>query len=179
MDGIRELVQRARDGDSRALAAIVRSYEAMVFHLAFGILRDARDAEEAAQDAFLRAFRALDRFDLSRPFGPWIAKIAVNLALNRLRSRPADLPLESAAEVQDQGPGPEAMADQTAERDAVRKGLDELGPADREVLALKYEGGLKVSEIAGSLGIGLAAAKVRLFRARQRLMEILRRRPKE
>lgn len=165
-EDVRELVLRARDGGERAFAELVRRYEAAVFRLALRITGDRADAEDAAQEAFLRAWRALGRFDPERPFGPWVLKIAANRALSKVEQRRPKAALEEAAEV----------AETTRDREPgerLREALAGLSALDRAILSLRYEDGLPLADIAATLGILEGAAKVRLFRARERLMGLL------
>ncbi|HAH06088.1 MAG TPA: RNA polymerase subunit sigma-70 [Elusimicrobia bacterium] len=161
--GEKNLVLRAKAGDEKAFAELIALHGKAAYRLALAITGDPADAEDAAQDAFLRAFRALERFDAERPFGPWILKIAANRALTRAGRRRRERPLEEAMEM----PEPTAVKE---DLESLRRGLDELDPLDRSLLALRYEAGLSVAAIAEALGIREGAAKVRLFRARQRLM---------
>lgn len=160
----REWALKARAGDESAFAELVRAWLPAAYRVARQITRDPAEAEDAVQEAFLRAHRALHRFDPARPFGPWILTIAARRALTRARRRRRDAPLEAAA----------AAAEPAAPREAgLSDALDELSPADRAILVLKYKEGLSVSEIARALDIGEPAVKVRLFRARERLMKRL------
>jgi len=152
-----------------AFGELVRSFESSVLRLAARITGDPAEAEDAAQEAFLRAYQALPRFDPDRPFGPWIMKIAANRALTRAARRNKDIPLDETA------PGPDFEQEQ-ADRNEVerlRHAVAGMPPSDRAVLSLRYDSGLPLSEIAHTLGIGLSAVKVRLFRARRRLMRLM------
>src|SRR3990172_4464351 len=80
-----DLIARARGGDEAAFSALVRRYERLVFRTVGGLLRRPEDAEEVAQQAFLNAYRNLARFQAGRPFAPWLARIAGNAGLDRLR----------------------------------------------------------------------------------------------
>ncbi|MFA5137829.1 MAG: sigma-70 family RNA polymerase sigma factor [Elusimicrobiota bacterium] len=166
---IRELVLRARSGDEMAFGELVRSFEAAVLRLAARITGDPAEAEDAAQEAFLRAYQALPRFDPDRPFGPWIMKIAANRALTHAAHRRKDVPLDESA------PGPDFEKEQAdkSEAERIKSAVAGMPPSDRAVLSLRYDSDLPLSEIARTLGIGLSAVKVRLFRARQRLMRLM------
>lgn len=168
LDAVRALTLRAKAGDGEAYGELVRRYQDAAYRLALRITLRAQDAEDAAQEAFVRAYQALTRFDVDRPFGPWILKIAANQALKKLRGRRPTASLEEA-----DMPAEESREKDADGADAVRRSLAELEPADRAILALHYEERLKLAEIAAALGIREGAAKVRLFRARARLMERL------
>lgn len=165
----RELARRARDGDDRAFGELIRRYEGAVFGLALRITGSRAEAEDAAQEAFLRAYRALPRFDPERPFGPWILKIAANRALSRAGRRKREAPLDEAAEVREEK-GMETAQSEREDVERLRRAMADLAPADRMIISLKYDQGLKLAEIADILGVREGAAKVRLFRARERLM---------
>ena len=102
------LIARARRGDRGAFEEIVRLYQRRVYGVALRIVRAHDVADDVAQEAFLRAWRSLDRFDLDRPFGPWVCRIAANLAVNHVRSpraREEGLP-DGHAETKASAPGP-------------------------------------------------------------------------
>ena len=166
---VRALVLRARESDARAYAALLRRYEAVAYRLALRITGNRQDAEDACQEAFLRAFGALSRFDPQRPFGPWLLKIVANRALTRAARRKPEVALAEAEILREPAQEPEMPA----ETELLRAALARLSPLDRAVLALRYEQGLSVEELAAALGIGESAAKVRLFRARQRLIAVV------
>lgn len=168
LDAVRTLALKAKAGDGEAYGELVRRYQDAVYRLALRITLRAQDAEDAAQEAFVSAYQALARFDAGRPFGPWILKIAANQALKKLRGRRPMVPIEEA-----DMPAGESQEKSADGADAVRRSLAALEPADRAILALHYEERLKLAEIAAALGIREGAAKVRLFRARTRLMEFI------
>ena len=106
-----ELAQRAVRGDREAFGELVRCHQAGVFNVAYRLLGERREAEDAAQEAFLRALRAIGRLDPSRPAGPWLKKIAVNVCLNRLEhSGASDLGDEAAVAAPDPGPESRVIA---------------------------------------------------------------------
>lgn len=166
LDAVRVLAIRAKAGDAEAYGELMRRYQDAVYRLTLRITLRAHDAEDAAQEAFVRAYQALVRFDVERPFGPWILKIAANQALKKLRGRGLTAPLDEL-----DIPAEERQEKRVDDLEKVRRSLANLEPADRAILALHYEERLKVAEIAAALGIREGAAKVRLFRARARLME--------
>ncbi len=79
------LIRRTQQGDTAAFGLLMQRYQTAVFNTAYRLMGRRQDAEDATQEAFLRAYRALDRFDLKRPFAPWIKRIAVNVCLNWLK----------------------------------------------------------------------------------------------
>lgn len=169
----RELAIRARDGDETAFAELVRRYQGAALGLALRITGNAADAEDAVQDAFLRAYRALPRFDPERPFGPWILRITANRALTRAGRRKKERPLELAADMPEESRSMDETLAGKEEVERLRRAMGELTPSDRAILSLRYDQGLRISEICRVLGLRESAAKVRLLRARERLMRTM------
>jgi RNA polymerase sigma factor (sigma-70 family) len=173
--GEETLVERARRGDLVAFEALVVSYQSLAFRTAFVIAGDAADAEEAAQDAFVKAHRALGRFRSGEPFRPWLLTIVANEARNRrrARNRRATLALRAAApEVP--GEDPEAAALASERRNRLLTAVERLRDDDREVLACRYFLELSEDETAAALGIARGTVKSRAHRALGRLQEELR-----
>jgi RNA polymerase sigma factor (sigma-70 family) len=173
--GEETLVERARRGDPVAFEALVVSYQSLAFRTAFVIAGDAADAEEAAQDAFVKAHGALGRFRSGRPFRPWLLAIVANEARNRRRTRGrrAALALRAA------DPGapredPEAAALAGERRERLLTAVERLRDDDREVLACRYFLELTEEETAAALGIARGTVKSRTHRALERLQEELR-----
>lgn len=169
------LLARARKGDLGAFETVVRRYQRRVYGVALRIVRAHDVADDVAQEAFLRAWRSLDRFDLARPFGPWVCRIAANLAVNHVRSpraREEGLP-EGHRETPARDPGPlTAVLDSEAQEvlDAAVAGL----PAEqRAVFVLRAVEEMSYEEIAEALGIAPGTVMSRLFRARERLARAL------
>lgn len=168
-----ELASRARCGDTEAFGELVRRHQARALRAALRVAGNAADAADACQEAFVRGFRLLSRFDPSRDFGAWVARIAINRALTRAGRRRALEPLEEAEAVAEPAASPEAVVTREDEGERVRRAVQELSPSDRALLAMRYEERLPVAEIAAALGIREGAVKVRLLRARERLMKRL------
>jgi RNA polymerase sigma-70 factor, ECF subfamily len=169
------LVERARRGDPGAFEALVVSYQSLAFRTAFVIAGDAADAEEAAQDAFVKAHRALGRFRSGEPFRPWLLTIVANEARNRRRGRGrrAALALRAAASGTP-GEDPEAAALAHERRERLLTAVEGLRDDDREVLACRYFLELSEEENAAALGIARGTVKSRTHRALERLQEELR-----
>jgi RNA polymerase sigma-70 factor, ECF subfamily len=158
-----ELIRLAREGSPDAAGALFERYWLLAWRSAYGVIGDRALAEDAAQDAVERAFRALDRFDESRPFGPWLKRIAVNLAIDRLRhSRRAALE-DDFATLHAWTLG--EAADEDVELLAVAEAVAELGMAKRMVIVLRYWLDLPLEEIAGVLGLPIGTVSSRLHRA--------------
>ena len=172
-----ELVARARRGDRVAYGGLVAAHQEVAFRTAFLVLGDAGEAEDAAQEAFVKAYGALHRFREGSPFRPWLMKIVGNAARNRRRSggRRRNLELRVAAIVPTADVAPSAEAEVLAaeRRAALVAAIDGLPPDDRVVIGARYFLDLSEAEIAELAGIPRGTVKSRLFRARQRLAEAL------
>jgi len=169
------LLKDARDGNLFAFEEIVKRYQRRVYGTAMRIVRRHDVADDVVQEAFLRAHQALGRFDLARPFGPWICRIAANLAVNHVRSpesREEALP-EAHAETPVTGGGPLAgVLDDEARRQLARA-LEGLSPDQRAVFVLRVFDELSYKEIAEALEISIGTVMSRLSRGRERLREAL------
>jgi RNA polymerase sigma-70 factor (ECF subfamily) len=168
-----ELVERAKRGDVGAYEQIVERYQEPVFRAAYLVTRSAADAQEAAQDAFVKAYAALGRFRSGSPLRPWLLRIAVNESRNRRRAagRREALALRAAAERQAEGadPSPEAVLLAAERRRALLDALDRLRDEDRLVIACRYLLDLSERETAEVLGWRRGTVKSRLSRALERL----------
>ena len=159
---------RARRGDARAYESLVQEHQAIAFRTAYVITGSAADAEEAAQEAFVRAWLALRRFRQGAEFRPWLLTIVANEARNRVRSRRRreGLAERAAGELAWQAPA----ADFPAPADgALREALAALPERDRSVLACRYVLDLGEQETAAVLGIARGTVKSRTARALERL----------
>ncbi|MEA2573886.1 MAG: hypothetical protein QOH93_1184 [Chloroflexia bacterium] len=166
-----ELVGRARQGDGEAWYNLVRAHQEAVFRLAYLLLRDASDAEDVAQEAFVRAFRALNTFDPERPLRPWLLRIASNLAHNRRRSLGRYLEalkrLYSAPEVTSATPAD--TLGRRWEAETLWSAIKHLRPAEQEVVYLRYFLDLSEAEMAVAMNVAPGTVKSRLHRALGRL----------
>jgi RNA polymerase sigma-70 factor (ECF subfamily) len=162
-----ELVRDARAGSAAAWSALFERHWPMALRAAYLILHDTAAAEDAAQDGFLAALRALHRFDRSRPFAPWLHRIVVNRAIDQAR-RPARRS-EVAAE---HGPEPSAEP-AAAPDDRLMAALRALPPDQRAVVVLRHLLELTPGEIATTLGLPRGTVNSRLRRALDRLSEEL------
>jgi RNA polymerase sigma-70 factor, ECF subfamily len=168
-----ELARLARDGDVHAYGELVERYREVAFRTAWLITRSSADAEDATQDAFVKAFYALERFHTSETFRPWILRIVSNEAKNRRRSagRRERLALRFG---QDRGPGdaapsPEAATIGRERREALLEALERLPERERLVIAYRYLLELSEAETARALAIRPGTVKSRLSRGIQRL----------
>jgi len=170
----------ARRGDGAAWEALVRGHQESVFRLAFLFLGDADEAADVAQEAFVRAYLALGRFDASRPLRPWLLRIAANLARNRRRAAGR----YSAALQRTARADPEAMHGATQSRledgraaDAERlwRAVRRLRQADQEVITMRYFLELSEAETAHALRVAAGTVKSRTHRALRRLRAVIER----
>ena len=170
-----ELVERARRGDHQAYGELVHAYQAIAFRTAFLIAGGGTEAEDAAQEGFVKAWRALGRFRAGAPFKPWLLRIVANEAHNRRRSagRRAHLAVRAAAAEPSGGaaPSPEASVVDAERRDELLAAVNDLPDDQRVVVALRYFAGLSEDEIAETLGIAQGTVKSRTSRALERLRE--------
>lgn len=173
-----ELVRLAQEGDVDAYAEIVRRHERQLRVVLLRILDDARDVEEAVQDAFVQAWRNLDRYRGEAALFTWLYRIGVNTALaQRRRKRLATVDI-AALEGQDAPSvdrrlGPEAAAEAADVRGLVIAALAELPFEFREAVVLRDLAGLTNAEVAEALGVSIAAAKSRIHRGRLQLRDRL------
>lgn len=181
-----ELVTAARAGDGAAWEALVRAHEAATFRLAYLLLGDAADAADVAQEAFIRAYRALDRFDLSRPLRPWLLRITANLARNRRRSLgrylnalrrliTTDPDLEDKLRGENLSAAIRARTEAQANAHTLWQTVRRLNPTEQEIIYLRFFLELSEAEAASTLEIPTGTVKSRTHRALTRLREIVAR----
>ena len=164
---------RAQRGDPRAYEELVAPHEEIAFRVAYVITRNAADAEDAVQDALVKAWRALGRFRAGEPLRPWLLRIAANEARNRRRSagRRERLALRATEASGEAAPSPEDAVLDAAARGELLVALDELSADAREVLACRYLLDLSEEETAAALDIARGTVKSRTARALERLKE--------
>ena len=169
------LIEQARGGNLFAFEEIVRRYQRRVYATAYRIVRRHEVADDVAQEAFIRAHRSLDRFDTGRPFGPWICRIAANLAVNHVRSPQAreDALPDGHGEMPSAAPGPLQRVLDTEARAMLDRALGELPAEQRAVFCLRVFEELSYREIADALGIEMGTVMSRLSRAREKLRDAL------
>jgi RNA polymerase sigma-70 factor (ECF subfamily) len=176
----RELVRRAQGEDKEAFEELIRRHQHRVFAVAGGILRRREDVEDIAQQVFVKAYFSLKRFDQRAAFSTWLYKITVNECWDLLRKkkvRPlvyeSDLSEEQARQVitsaEKVNPGPD-ISEKIEARENVQKLLEGLDERDRLMLILKEVEGYSIEEIAEALNLNGNTVKVRLFRARRRVV---------
>jgi len=170
-----ELFARAQRGDIDAYEEIVQRYQQLAFRTAYVITRSAAEAEDAAQDAFVKAYRALASFRTGAEPRPWLLRIVANEARNRMRSavrrQRLELRLAEGFRQGDAAPSPEAAAVEADERRRLVSLVGELEENDRLIIASRYFLELSGEETAAALGIPEGTVKSRLSRALGRLRE--------
>jgi RNA polymerase sigma-70 factor (ECF subfamily) len=178
-----EIIRRCRHGEVEPFSLLVERYQDRVYNLAFRMLQNADDALDAAQDAFVRAFGALERFDMERPFAPWLFRILTNTCYGMLRKRRPELSFESI-EAQDSEPArsgaaggsegdPQRHVLQTAREEEIQQAVLALSEPYRTVILLRYVEDMSQEAIAAALELPLGTVKTHLYRARRRLRQAL------
>jgi RNA polymerase sigma-70 factor (ECF subfamily) len=166
-----ELIDRARRKDEAAWETLVRDHQQAIFRLAYLLLADASEAEDVAQETFVRAFRALHTFDRERPLRPWLLRIAANLAHNRRRS--VGRYLVALRRSLQSSPEPVTFigerSGQQWETQTLWQAVRRLGAVEQEVVYLRYFLDLSEAEMAAALGIAPGTVKSRLHRALAKL----------
>jgi len=166
------LIKQARRGDAAAWEMLVRQHQEAVFRLAYLLLRHPAEAEDVAQEAFVRAYLALDTFDVTRPFKPWLMQITRNLAKNRLRSLSRYWAMVKRW-WQEQEPVAEPTYISRNESAQLWQAVQQLRPKAQEVIYLRYFLELSEVETAAALDIPTGTVKSRLHRALQQLKGII------
>ena len=170
-------LEAARQGDKAAFGQLIEAYQGPVYNLAYRMLGNRGEAEEAAQEAFIRAFTKLDSYDPQRKFSTWMLSIASNYCIDLLRKRRAlllslDQPLPPhPALMSDRADGPEAQAVDSEREEMVQSLLETLPEDYRQAVVLFYWYDLSYREIAEVMETTVSAIKSRLFRARRQLAE--------
>jgi len=180
------LVERTREGDAVAFAALVRRYEGKIFRLAQNITQNREDAEDVLQETFLKAYEHLDQFQGNSKFYTWIVRIAVNQALMKLRKRKADKTVSMdenidtgedtvAREIAAWDENPEQRYSREEVGEILTAAIDSLAAPYRAVFVLRDMEELSTEETAEALDLSIPAVKSRLLRARLQLRDKLTR----
>lgn len=171
-------LEQARQGDKAAFGKIIEAYQTPVYNLAYRMLNNAGEAEEAAQEAFIRAYTRLDSYDPAHKFSTWLLSITSNYCIDQIRKRRAlllsiDEPLAPhPALMSDRSKGPEAQLMMNQQQELVQSLLAELAPDYRQAVVLRYWHEMSYEEIAEVMDTSVSAIKSRLFRARRQLAEV-------
>lgn len=165
----------AREGDKAAFSTLVRQYQRRAYGVAYHFLGNREDALEVAQEAFIRAYRAMDRFDTRMPFYPWLYRIVKNTSLNRIKKKKRrgesslDSLMEVGYDIADPGRDPQDLAAAGDVDDAIAACMMLLSEDHREILRLRHMLELSYTEIAAHLGIPKGTVMSRLHGARKHL----------
>jgi RNA polymerase sigma-70 factor (ECF subfamily) len=168
-------IEHARQGDENAFSYLVESYQRPVFSVCYRMLGNSRDAEDAAQESFIRAYRYLHKYDPNRPFGTWLLSIASHYCIDRMRKRRLKtvstdvLPPEVVPDRN--APNPEKDFRDEEKELAIQRLLENLKPTDRAAVILRYWHEYSEKEIAEVLDLTVSAVKSRLYRSRQSLAD--------
>jgi RNA polymerase sigma-70 factor (ECF subfamily) len=171
-----EILRRCLGGDERAYRALVARYQRQIYSLAMRMVRQPQDAEDLTQETFVRMFRALDRYDPTRPFEAWLFTIASRLCIDHLRRRRLK-PIsifqqdpgsgeERVIEAEDPGLKPDEQTSHAEEERSTQALIDSLPPHYRVVVVLRHQQDLSYEEIAEMLHLPLGTVKARIHRAR-------------
>lgn len=176
-------VARAAEGDGEAYRFLVDRYQDQIYSVAFRLMKDGDVAGDVAQDAFVRAWRALPRFESRSKFSTWLYRIAINLCYDRLARRPgvAEVALEDLLETGQEptvpsGSGGQAALEESENQAAFAEALAALSETYRVPFVLRQIEERSYEEVAEALGITVNNAKVRVHRAREMMMAWLKRR---
>lgn len=167
-----ELITRVKAGDTGAFTTILENYQRAVYNLCYRMLGNSGDAEDAAQETFIRAYRALHRYDSNRKFSTWILSIATHYCIDQLRKRRLQTISMDAVpylHVPDTNPGPEGSMLLDERQQEVQDLLTNLSEVDRAAIVMRYWYEFSYDEIAETLGLTNSAVKSRLHRARRSL----------
>ncbi len=171
----KEWLIKAQNGDDEAFSNLVIQYQNPVYNLCYRMLGNAQEAEDAAQEAFWRAYQALRRYDPNRPFATWLLSIAAHYCIDQQRKRRLPtMEIEDWMEeiVPDNLPGPEKVSGKREEKQFLHKLLEGLNPQDRAAIILRYWYEFSEEEISNSLHLSVSAVKSRLHRARLKLASL-------
>ena len=174
MDDEMAWVIQAQQGSEDAFTQIVETYQKPVYNLCYRMLGDHYEAEDAAQETFLRAYRSISRYDRERSFSTWLLSIAAHYCIDQIRRRRMSLvPLDGLPykEFMDIIPNPEASLVLNEDQQQVRTLLNELTSIDRAAVVMRYWFDFTYEEIGEALNLTLSAVKSRLHRARRELAQ--------
>jgi RNA polymerase sigma-70 factor (ECF subfamily) len=169
-----EVISQAQQGDTEAFTQMVEAYQRPVFNLCYRMLGDPEDAEDAAQETFLRVYDHLKRYDQQRSFSTWLLSIAAHYCIDQLRKRRLtfiSMDTFPNLPIPDGNPGPEAVFHLQEDQQRVQSLLTSLNPQDRAAVVMYYWYDFSYEEIAASLTLSVSAVKSRLHRARLSLAQ--------
>jgi RNA polymerase sigma-70 factor (ECF subfamily) len=163
------LIKRCQEGREDAFRELVERYQRRTYWIAYNMLNNYDTAREISQEAFIRVFRNLGRFDVKKNFYTWLYQIVVNLCIDRLRrvSHARTVDIDTVGGLADEGQGPESSGEKTELRARVHQALDQLPPKYKAVLTLRDIQGFSCEEIAQIVECTNATVRWRLHRARR------------
>lgn len=178
MDGLRDemLAEKAAAGDMSAFEELVDRHRMAVYRLARSVTGNHHDADDAAQETFLRVYRSLGSYDSDRPFKPWLKRITYNTSLNTMRaskSRSRGLVNGDLPEVADQAPGQTERMEAKQSAANVDQAVQTLPSELRATLLLRAVEGMSYRDIATAMGVKIGTVMSRLSRARERVLDVL------
>ncbi len=173
---LQQWLDEAIQGNEEAYCRLVEHYQKGVFNLCYRMLGNRQEAEDAAQEVFWRAYRALHRYDPTRSFQTWLLSIASHFCIDQQRKRrlnlvEIDTPFEET--YHDNSPTPESVYNHNEQASQIEELMNELKPTDRAALVLRYYQQMSEKEIADTLSLSVSAVKSRLFRARKELAHLM------
>lgn len=170
----RSLIVRAKAGEREAFSLLIRHNIQRVYRAAHAVVRNRDDAEDIAQETFVRAYQSIGRFDETRPLFPWLYRIARNLCLNRIeRVTKRETGLPEFEYLPDAAAGPEESAIAAEERRLVRRAVGRLHDQHRQIIELSHFQECSYREIADILDVPMGTVMSRLYNARRKLKELL------
>lgn len=176
------LIKKAQSGDCDAFEKLVYEHEKLVYNLALRLLGNEQDAQDAFQEAFIKAWTGLSSFRGESKFSVWLYRLASNVCMDMLRHRKNEtLSLtvtdssgeECILDVSDPTPGPHELLENRESMEQLSKAIKALPEDHRKILMLREEAGLSYEEIASLLGLDLGTVKSRIFRARKKLCVLM------
>lgn len=162
----------AQKGDTQAFTDLVNAYQVAVYNLCYRMLGDPYEAEDAAQETFIRAYKAMKTFDRKRSFSTWLLSIAAHYCIDQLRRKRLNITHfedNPFLDIPDPGPNPEASLSENEQQNRVRSLLNVLSETDRAAMIMFYWYEFSYEEIASALDLTISAVKSRMHRARVQL----------
>lgn len=177
------LIERAKKGDESAFRMLLRKYERSVFTICLRMVRNREEAEDLAQESFVKVFSMLERYNPTYAFSSWLFKITSNLCIDSMRKRriegvPMDEPVQSdkgayVRQYESNGDDPETAAIKKERAGYLTQAINNLPPHYKLMVLLRHQEGLSYEEIAATVGVPLGTVKARIHRARQMLRKLL------
>ena len=175
------IIERVRSGDTDAFEELVKAYERSVYTIAYKMLKNSEDAQDAAQEAFIKAYTKLDTYRGESKFSAWLYRLTSNCCVDALRRRRENLSLTSETkdgeitelDIPDLRQNPEKALEKKELREAIRENLEKLPLDYKQALILRELGDLSYVEIAEELSVDIGTVKSRIFQARKKLHKLL------